>query len=239
MSFLTELPEELYAPDAFRGFVPMDGFSVANARAMMWLAQLAYEECPEKIKRISNLWEMAPVERTPGAISTRIAIQDTIALVVANSAAVVVSFAGTDPLKLANWIANFTLDPLPQETHRGFQDAADAVWAQLGTAVAMAMAAQPGPHLFFTGHSLGGALAVLGAEKATRDNLAVSGVYTFGMPRVGTAAFQARYGALTERTYRLHFGRDIVPGIPTAEQGYRHIGLYLHCSAGRFADPPP
>jgi triacylglycerol lipase len=237
LSFLTEFPEELYAPDALRGFAPAVGFGIANARAMMWLAQLAYEESPEKIGRIGKLWGMEVVERIPGAISTKIAIQDTVAVVLAGPAAVVVSFAGTDPLKVANWITNLTLDPLPGETHRGFQEAADAIWAKLGEAVRTAMAARSAPALFFTGHSLGGALAVLGAEKAARDHV-VSAVYTYGMPRVGTATFQARYAALADRTYRLHFGRDLVPGVPTPEQGYRHVGLYLHCPAGRFADLP-
>src|SRR4051812_48149559 len=111
MSFLTTLPEKLYVRDAFQGFAPTDAFSMANARTMMWLSQLSYEESPNKLDNIRALWDLASVERVPGAISTTIAIQDTAALVVTHSAAVVVAFAGTDPLKLANWVTNFTLDP--------------------------------------------------------------------------------------------------------------------------------
>jgi len=39
--------------------------------------------------------------------------------------------------------------------------------------------------LYVTGHSLGGALAVLGAYYIAKENLPVSAVYTYGQPVVG------------------------------------------------------
>ena len=53
MSFLVRLPEETYRSDALARFTANPDFTLGNAQAMMWLAQLAYEtDDPEKIKRI-------------------------------------------------------------------------------------------------------------------------------------------------------------------------------------------
>src|SRR5205085_8530339 len=54
MSFLVRLPEETYRDDAFARFkADAADFTLGNAQAMMWLAQLAYEtDDPQKIKRI-------------------------------------------------------------------------------------------------------------------------------------------------------------------------------------------
>ena len=59
---------------------------------------------------------------------------------------------------------------------------------------------------------------------------AVSGVYTFGLPRVGKGNFARRYdGALGERTFRLFHGDDIIPCVPLAALGFRHVGRLLTC----------
>ena len=48
--------------------------------------------------------------------------------------------------------------------------------------------------LFLTGHSLGGALAVLaGAVLQFETNRSVTGVYTYGQPRVGDPDFSAAF----------------------------------------------
>jgi triacylglycerol lipase len=236
MSFVTELPEEFYARDAFSGFSPRGVYSVVNARAMMWASQLAYEGLSQKIENIRSLWKFTSAQRIFGGISTRVALQDTAAIILASPEAVVIAFSGTDPVKLANWVTNFTLDLPPEATHRGFQAAADAIWADLRRLLDAALAAHPAASLFFAGHSLGGALSVLVAEKAVQENRDVAAIYTFGMPRVGTKAFQDRYAPLAARTYRLRFGQDFVPGVPTPELGYCHVGRYLHCPSGKFAD---
>ena len=62
--------------------------------------------------------------------------------------------------------------------------------------------AEPKSKIFITGHSLGAALAVLcAAEIGAQDRslgLNVTGVYTYGEPRVGNAAFQRFYNKGTK-----------------------------------------
>jgi hypothetical protein len=88
------------------------------------------------------------------------------------------------------------------------------------------------PGVFITGHSLGGALAMLCALEFCRELLPVSGVYTFGQPRAGNAAFANLFDAtfapggskLKDITFRVVNQNDIVPRTPGWLLGYRHCG---------------
>ncbi|MES1155832.1 MAG: lipase family protein, partial [Pseudorhodoplanes sp.] len=146
--------------------------------------------------------------------------------------ATILSFAGTDPVAFANWITNFNLGARARDIHRGFDDAVDAIWAELPAALTSAPAAQP---LFITGHSLGGALAIIAAERLQRElKIDVAGVYTFGAPRVGSQSFAQSYNAcgLGDRSYRLVHGLDIVPTLPPSTLGFRHAGRMIVCERG-------
>ena len=115
-------------------------------------------------------------------------------------------------MALGNWVTNFNLGARARDVHRGFEDAVDAVWSDV--AAALKGAEQP---LFITGHSLGGALAIIAAERLRRElKIEATAVYTFGAPRVGSAAFAGSYNAcgLGDRSYRLIHGLDIVPTLP-------------------------
>jgi hypothetical protein len=79
---------------------------------------------------------------------------------------------------------------------------------------------------------LGGALAILCALEFCRELLPVSGVYTFGQPRAGNAAFAKMFDAtftpggsrLKDITFRVVNQNDIVPRTPGWLLGYRHCG---------------
>jgi hypothetical protein len=96
------------------------------------------------------------------------------------------------------------------------------------------------PGVLITGHSLGGALAILCALECWRQALPVSGVYTFGQPRVGNAAFAALYdrtrmihgASLRDLTFRVVNQNDVVPRTPGLLLGYRHGGIELFLPAG-------
>src|SRR5262249_31647620 len=72
MSILVELPERLYHRDAFAAFEPVADFKFGTARAMAWMAQLAYETGdPDKIKRVCDLWGLRDPRVIASATSRR------------------------------------------------------------------------------------------------------------------------------------------------------------------------
>ena len=90
--------------------------------------------------------------------------------------------------------------------HRGFRDA----YRKVGDKVKSAVDQHTQGHtLYVTGHSLGGALAIIAAKLLERDTLAAC--YTFGSPRVGNEEFAEEIRA---PIYRLVNAADGVPRVP-------------------------
>ncbi|MFO7857455.1 MAG: lipase family protein [Ectothiorhodospiraceae bacterium] len=89
--------------------------------------------------------------------------------------------------------------------HSGFYKAYSAVAAQVEAAVTECAE----DRLYVTGHSLGGALAVVAARQLESDGLAAC--YTFGSPRVGDLDFG---DGLRTPVYRLVNAADLVPRLP-------------------------
>jgi len=238
VSILVELPPQLYSPVAFAAFDPASGFSIGNARAMMWFSQLAYETGkPGTIAEVAPVWgftAVTPFVRRNVAIAASF---ETCGLIGERPDAVVLAFAGTDPAvweTLATDInVRLTAD---RDTHIGFQSALDAVRPEIGQAVRQSRQSRP---LFVTGHSLGGALAALAAQHADGlpDAATPRAVYVYGMPRAGGVRFSAAYNAtLGPFTYRLVHGQDIVARVPMSGLGYRHVGRVLACGSGERFD---
>jgi hypothetical protein len=70
-----------------------------------------------------------------------------------------------------------------------------------------------GKPLFLTGHSMGGALAMLTGCRLARTGRPPVAIYTFGTPRVGDRMFCAGYRV---PTYRVVNRLDLVPEMPLA-----------------------
>lgn len=110
------------------------------------------------------------------------------------------------------------------KVHAGFLKAFAEVRDRLD---ALAAARRPEQALWLTGHSLGGALATLAA--AHLGPAVVTGLYTYGSPRVGDAAFS---GALPGQSHHRFVHRDDwVPTLPPEFLGYVHSGT-LHSVTG-------
>jgi triacylglycerol lipase len=87
--------------------------------------------------------------------------------------------------------------------------------------------------LFVTGHSLGGALAVLAAfDFATNTSFKNPVVYTYGSPRVADPEFAFRFDRTVANSIRIFNIHDIIPTLPEqaypppfTQQGlyYRHV----------------
>jgi hypothetical protein len=241
MSFLTTLPRYRYSPEAFAGFKPEQAaFDIGTARAMAWACQFAYETAEaEKVRSIAADWSLAIADDGIVAVpsATTLPISSTELLVGVRNGIAIVTIAGTDPLTLPDWITDFTFLPTPAGSAHGFTEAATSVWPTLEKLLNSGAAA--GLPVFVTGHSLGGALAALLAQRIHAAQPGrVRAVYTFGMPRTGNAQFQAQYDqALGAVTYRLVHGDDVVPTVPPSGFGARHVGRFLRCAKlGKF-DP--
>jgi Lipase (class 3) len=124
-------------------------------------------------------------------------------------------------------IVNEVSDPC--FVHRGFQKALDRVWDQVYHHLAGFRGDNPTAEICITGHSLGGALALLTYSRFHDANVSA---YTFGCPRVGNTAFAKRVAAGGKGHFRCVNFNDVVAHIPLES------ALYLHAPANchRFDD---
>jgi hypothetical protein len=206
----------------------------------------------------SDLAYLAQAEGGPaykeklGMEATLFSVGNTQAYVAQNDQHIVVAFRGTEsPLTLdglKDWLltnaANFLMVPegrmgtdfaaagVGARFHQGFITAIADVWNPVYGAVEAELKKSDRP-LWLTGHSLGGALALLAAWLFYRKTMDVHQVYTYGGPMVdndlAAKAINEVYGS---KIFRYVDVVDPVPKLPTvslADNEYRHcdkeIGL--------------
>jgi hypothetical protein len=136
----------------------------------------------------------------------------------------VLVFRGTEEPR--NWVTN--LDsitaawPGGARVHKGFADGLDAVWKKVNPA----LDGIKGP-LFYSGHSLGAALATLAAARRPPQMS-----YTFGSPLVGDPVF----GRLIPpgRMFRIVNDHDVVTTVPKRIPPQFD---YVHCGDARYIRP--
>ena len=255
MSFLTTFPEDVYPTCSLSERIQTEVFGIELAQALMWMSQAAYETTADRSETCAKRKLERILERWGFKCVTRLSQGGTEGFVAESESAIVVAFAGTDPVIAANWITDFNIRTGPDGIHGGFYDGVAGVWPALIGALEGTT-----KHIFLVGHSLGGALAVVTAWRLTGDDQGladriprggaidvrrIAGVLTFGMPRAGNEAFEIAYRSrgLWQKTARLEYGSDIVPSLPPAVTGqlaFRHVGPALHCPhGGQFRDSLP
>jgi len=135
-----------------------------------------------------------------------------------------------------NWIENvdfplvslgFGNAPSGVSVHDGFRDAYNSVQSSVRSTIATVLSAHTINQVYISGHSLGGALATLGAVDLVQSGIIPStipvSVYTFGSPRVGNPSFATWYETLHITTYRVTYKNDEVVHLPFAWMGYGHV----------------
>jgi triacylglycerol lipase len=69
MSFFTTLPRELYSSSAFDDFAVDGDFRLGNAKAMIWMSQLAYEaEDPSQPGKVKDVLASLGLELVDGGM---------------------------------------------------------------------------------------------------------------------------------------------------------------------------
>jgi len=108
------------------------------------------------------------------------------------------------------------------KVHRGFRDLFEKAWPKLEAPLASCRSP-----LYFTGHSMGGAVAAIAASWRPPHAL-----YTFGAPRVGDQTFATSLNEVC--SFRIVNGRDLVAALPPVLPAlpYVHIGAIEHLEAG-------
>jgi triacylglycerol lipase len=150
------------------------------------------------------------------------------AYIFGNTTDVVVACRGTEPNDWNDVKADVNALTVVAETvgrvHRGFKREVDDLWPAIEGLIA-----NEKRDLWFTGHSLGGAMATISAGRCLLSHIPVdpTGVYTFGAPRVGTRRYVT--SASIDLTRWVN-NNDMVPRVPPTWMGYRHTGrtLYLN-----------
>ena len=134
---------------------------------------------------------------------------------------IIICFRGTVINSLLNWHTDFCARLVHMKTfggvHEGFNTALDSVWEGIKIHIS------PGEkkRVWLTGHSMGGALALLaGARFVTEykkfDQHLITGIYGFGSPRVGDKAFESAFknSYLNDRCFMFAKYNDVITVVP-------------------------
>ena len=169
---------------------------------------------------------------------------------------VILAYRGTEPANIGNWLADADVGSAAMKcgdrslrVHAGFYRNVRATRWQVIEELRKAAAGKsllddgrdvdhPMEALYVTGHSLGGAMAVLFAlsiagDESSRDLAArLRAIYTFGQPLTVGETLPPSVAAIGEKTFRHVAARDLIPALPAAAWGrlthfgheYRHAG---------------
>lgn len=122
--------------------------------------------------------------------------------------------------------------------HRGFMEALDGIWEPLLKAVTEATESGDRP-VWITGHSLGGALALMAAWRLQRNFVSIHEVVTFGAPMVGNdaaaRAFEKEFAGKIFRFVNLEDPVPLLPSISLVANSYAHCQSEVSMAAEALA----
>jgi triacylglycerol lipase len=194
-------------------------YSVQQAYWMAEAADLAYQS-PETIEETAREWGFDRVQHHETTFRPPFPLEDTQAFTAACDRMIVTGFRGTEPRKIQDWLSDSTTPPWPGPAgrgfvHYGFGEALQSIYPQVRDAITEFR--DNDQTIWFTGHSLGGALAALAAMRLyfEEPSLLADGVYTFGQPRVCDRSLaRAHDEVFGDRTHRFVNNNDIVAQVP-------------------------
>ncbi|KAA6224524.1 lipase family protein [Streptomyces albofaciens JCM 4342] len=201
-----------------------------------WLAQasdLAYKD-EATIEARAHDWGFDTVRHHRTRFTPPFPLEDTQAYTAASDHMIITAFRGTEPAQIRDWLSDTSTPPWPGPAktgyvHYGFAEALQAVFP--GVKDTLAELRTNNQTVWFTGHSLGGALAMLAGARMYLEEpkLQADGIYTYGQPRTCDRVLAAAYNkGLKDRAFRFVNNNDIVPQMPpepvfTHAEGLRYI----------------
>lgn len=222
-------------------------FSLINAWWLCELSRLIYRQDPDEAGSDAQLPTRSEILHGVGLKEIQAFCHGTnyCALVTPDSKSsdpfAVLVFRGTRGFK--SWPSNLnsrqTSWPGGGSVHGGFNTGFKGLWQKIEPTLS-----RIDLPLFFTGHSMGGALALLAASMRPE-----AVVYTFGAPKTGDTVF-ARSLECT-RIYRVENDHDLITTLPPTAVSFdfRHVGVPIclkddlltqlkSSGARRWMDPP-
>lgn len=146
--------------------------------------------------------------------------------------AVIVAFRGSVDTK--SWIADLDAPQMAYPkcsgcmVHVGFYKAYQEVSAEIKAQVQKILNKYRTAQIYVTGHSLGGAMAVVASLDLKSTFGKLNQFYTYGQPRVGNQPFADYFASQITEGYRVIHYADIVPHLPPLTLlNYRHGGTQI------------
>ena len=159
-----------------------------------------------------------------------------LALIINGNRDTIIVFRGTVVNNYLNWNLDlrawFKKEGKLGCVHQGFYDAIESLWPEIQPHIPQ----ETNHSLWLTGHSLGGALALLAAAKIAHQfenpgRKIISGIYAFGAPRVGDEEFRDFFNAsLKDRCFSFANYNDMVTVVPPSIKkimGYGQVGQVI------------
>ena len=197
---------------------------------------------PQAQAAVVNDMAALDAEANKGAVAGAVANPGGFGFVakVKNADEFLVSIRGTQTPE--EWVKNFTAVPNPWNdvpgfgfVHLGFEQ----LWRRVRGSVFQGLRSVPvGARITVVGHSLGGAMATLGAADIKRNlgrEVRVD-LWTVGCPRVGLMRFRNNFNNLIPDDFRVVNQGDIVPHVPSILQFFAHVGKEIDVR-GRNGNP--
>ncbi|MCC3775476.1 lipase family protein [Streptomyces sp. UNOB3_S3] len=211
-------------------------YSLAHAYWLARASDLSYKD-EATIEELARQWGFDRVRHHRTRFTPPFPLEDTQAFTMASDQMIITAFRGTEPAQIRDWLSDAATPPWPGPAktgyvHYGFAQALDSVFPSVRKAVEEFRS--NGQSLWFTGHSLGGALAMLsGARLYLEDpRLLADGVVTFGQPRTCDHLLAAACNkGFKQRLYRFVNNNDIVPQLPP-EPAFTHVDTVRYIDSG-------
>lgn len=178
---------------------------------------------------------------------------------------VILCYRGTEPGTLGNWLGDVEVGSASStlsladgaekvRVHAGFHRNVRATWWEVIGELAAALQGRslvdhdaevehPLEVLYVTGHSLGGAMALLFALTASGNSAHAAiadrmrAVYTFGQPMAVATPLSQSIRTLERKVFRHVVPRDPVPALPPAQWGpFEHCGREYRYQRGEWRE---